>query len=117
ALHASDNHGQPKVEAIQAFDRNSGAQSATAGAKGATGVKNQAGAAKAKGGAVQTANGNSAFGHKQGNAATRTTGSQNNAYGNAPNDVSADPATGCSAGQALRIRRQFSVSFADDPDI
>jgi len=83
ALHASNNHGQPKVEAIQAFDRNSGAQSATAGAKGATGVKNQAGAAKAKGGAVQTANGNSAFGHKQGNAATRTTGSQNNAYGKA----------------------------------
>ncbi|HAF25147.1 MAG TPA: hypothetical protein DCK93_19945, partial [Blastocatellia bacterium] len=29
---------------------------------------------------------------------------------------SADPATGCSAGEALRIPRRFSVSFADDRD-
>ena len=33
--------------------------------------------------AREAANGNSAFGHKQGDAATRTTGSQNNAHGKA----------------------------------
>ncbi len=75
ALHVANNHGKPKAEAIKALDRNSGAQLA--------GAKKQAGAQKAKGGAAQQANGNSAFGHKQGNATTRTTGSQNNAYGKA----------------------------------
>ncbi len=75
ALHVANNHGKPKAEAIKALDRNSGAQPA--------GAKKQAGAEKAKGGAAQGANGNSAFGHKQGNATTRTTGSQNNAYGKA----------------------------------
>ena len=75
ALHLANNHGKPKAEAIKALDRNSGAQPA--------GAKKQAGAEKAKGGAAQGANGNSAFGHKQGNATTRTTGSQNNAYGKA----------------------------------
>jgi hypothetical protein len=74
ALHVANNHGKPKAEAIKALDRNSGAQPA--------GATKQAGAEKAKGGAAQGANGNSAFGHKQGNA-TRTTGSQNSAYGKA----------------------------------
>src|SRR5205809_1657567 len=75
ALHVGNNHGKPKAEAIKALDRNSGAQPA--------GAKKQAGAEKAKGGAAQQGNGNSAFGHKQGNATTRTTGAQNNAYGKA----------------------------------
>jgi hypothetical protein len=62
-LHAKNNHGKPKAEAIKALDRDTGAQ---------------AGAGKAKGGAV--ANEKSEFGHKKGDAATRTTGSQNTAY-------------------------------------
>jgi hypothetical protein len=68
-LHAANNQGKPKAEAIKALDRNNEAQ---------------AGAGKAKGKATdQAAKGNSAFGHKQGDATTRTTGSQNNAYGKA----------------------------------
>jgi WXXGXW repeat (2 copies) len=67
ALHAANNHGKPKAEAIKALDRNNEAQ---------------AGAGKAKG-KQETANGNSAFGHKQGNVTTRTKGSQNNAHGKA----------------------------------
>ena len=62
-------NGKPKSEAIKALDRNNEAQ---------------AGAGKANGKAgEEAANGNSAFGHKQGDAATRTTGSQNNAHGKA----------------------------------
>jgi hypothetical protein len=75
ALRAANNNGKPNPEAIKTFDRNSGQQPA--------GAKKQAGPEKAKGGAAQGANGNSAFGHKQGNATTRTMGSQNNAYGKA----------------------------------
>jgi hypothetical protein len=82
ALHAANNHGKPKAEAIKALDRNSGAQPAAA-AGGPAGAKKQAGAEKAKGRATQEDNGNSAFGHGQGDATTRTTGSQNNAYGKA----------------------------------
>jgi hypothetical protein len=68
-LHAANNNGKPKSEAIKALDRNNEAQ---------------AGAGKANGKAGgEAANGNSAFGHKQGDAATRTTGSQNNAHGKA----------------------------------
>ena len=68
-LHAANNQGKPKSEAIKALDRNNDAQ---------------AGAGKEKGKAgEEAANGNSAFGHKQGDAATRTTGSQNNAHGKA----------------------------------
>ena len=68
-LHAANNQGKPKSEAIKALDRNNEAQ---------------AGAGKANGKAGgEAANGNSAFGHKQGDAATRTTGSQNNAHGKA----------------------------------
>jgi WXXGXW repeat (2 copies) len=68
-LHASNNKGKPKADAIKALDRNNEAQ---------------AGAGKAKGKVGQeAANGNSAFGHKQGDATTRTTGSQNNAHGKA----------------------------------
>src|SRR5438132_555750 len=68
-LHAANNQGKPKSEAIKALDRNNEAQ---------------AGAGKEKGKAgEEAANGNSAFGHKQGDAATRTTGSQNNAHGKA----------------------------------
>jgi hypothetical protein len=66
-LHAANNKGKPKAEAIKALDRNNEAQ---------------AGAGKAKGN-QGAANGNSAFGHKQGDATTRTKGSQNNAYGKA----------------------------------
>ena len=84
ALHAANNHGKPKAEAIKALDRNSGAQPGAAAAGGSSaGAKKQAGAKKAKGGAAQEANGNSAFGHRQGDATTRTRGSQNNAYGKA----------------------------------
>src|SRR5258708_33395152 len=68
-LHAANNQGKPKSEAIKALDRNNEAQ---------------AGAGKANGKAgAEAANGNSAFGHKQGDAATRPTGSQNNAHGKA----------------------------------
>src|SRR5207237_8902992 len=68
-LHAANNQGKPKSEAIKALDRNNEAQ---------------AGAGKANGKAgAEAATGNSAFGHKQGDAATRTTGSQNNAHGKA----------------------------------
>src|SRR5438094_5421098 len=66
-MHAAKNNGKPKAEAIKALAPNTEAQ---------------ADAGKAKGSAGQEA-GNSAFGHKQGDAATRTTGSQNNAYGKA----------------------------------
>ena len=68
-LHAANNQGKPKAGAIKALDRNNEAQ---------------AGAGKAKGKATdEAAKGNSAFGHKQGDATTRTMGSQNNAYGKA----------------------------------
>jgi hypothetical protein len=67
-LHVTNNQGKPKAEAIKAFDRNSGESQTRAG--------------KGKGNVGQEA-GNSAFGHKQGDATTRTTGSQNNAYGKA----------------------------------
>src|SRR5882724_8837153 len=66
-LHAANNQGKPKAESIKALDRNNEAQSDAGKAKGKAGQK--------------AANGNSAFGHKQGDATTRTTGSQNNAYG------------------------------------
>ena len=69
ALHAADNHGKPKAEAIKALDRNNEAQAGAGKAKGKTGQ--------------EAANGNSAFGHKQGDATTRTKGSQNNAFGKA----------------------------------
>jgi hypothetical protein len=75
ALHAANNHGKPKPEAIRALDRKTGQDTAAAG--GAAGSEKNTGANK------QGTNGNSAFGHKQGDAATRTTGSQNNAYGKA----------------------------------
>jgi WXXGXW repeat (2 copies) len=68
-LHVANNQGKPKADAIKAFDRNTtGAGQANAGKeKGKTGEEP----------------GNSAFGSKQGNVTTRTTGSQNNAYGKA----------------------------------
>ncbi len=66
-LHVANNQGKPKADAIKAFDRNN---------------EVQAGAGKRKGSGGEEA-GNSAFGQKQGDAATRTTGSQNNAYGKA----------------------------------
>jgi hypothetical protein len=65
-LHAKNNHGQPKADALKTFERNGGAQ---------------AGAKKAKGGTA--AKGNSSFDHKQGDATTRTKGSQNKASGKA----------------------------------
>jgi hypothetical protein len=84
ALHAKNNKGKPKSAAVTAFDRKNGQQPGTAAAEGGpAGAKNQAGAGKAKGRAAQEDNGNSAFGHGQGDATTRTTGSQNNAYGKA----------------------------------
>jgi len=67
-LHVANNQGKPKADAIKAFDRNAGGAQADAG--------------KEKGKASEGA-GNSAFGQKQGDVATRTTGSQNNAYGKA----------------------------------
>ena len=83
ALHATSNKGKPKSDAVTAFDRKNGQQPGTAAAEGGpAGAKKQAGAGKAKGRAAQE-NGNSAFGHGQGDATTRTKGSQNNAYGKA----------------------------------
>jgi hypothetical protein len=68
-LHAANNQGKPKSESIKALDRDSGVQADAGKANGKAGE--------------EAANGNSAFGHKQGDAATRTTGSQNNAHGKA----------------------------------
>jgi YXWGXW repeat-containing protein len=67
-LHAANNKGKPKADAIKALDRNNEAQ---------------VGAGKAKGKAAEAANGNSALSHKQGDAMTHTTGSQNDAHGKA----------------------------------
>jgi WXXGXW repeat (2 copies) len=69
ALHVANNQGKPKAEAIKEFHRRNG--------------EAQTGAGKATGKAGEAANGNSAFGHKQGDATTRTMGSQNNAHGKA----------------------------------
>ncbi|PYL06811.1 MAG: hypothetical protein DME34_08125 [Verrucomicrobia bacterium] len=63
ALRAKDNHGKPKADAVQAFNRSQGTQAGPANAKGANASGNA---------------GNSALEHKQGNPATRTIGSQNN---------------------------------------
>src|SRR4029077_3502428 len=68
-LHAANNHGKPKAEAIKAPHRNNEAQTSAGKANGKAGG--------------EAANGNSAFGHQQGDATTRTTGSQNNAHGKA----------------------------------
>jgi hypothetical protein len=68
-LHAANNKGKPKAEAIKTLDRNNEAQANAGKAKGKAGE--------------EAANGNSAFGHKQGDATTRTTGSQNDAHGKA----------------------------------
>src|SRR5256884_4177318 len=68
-LDAANNKGKPKSEANKALQPKNEAQ---------------AGAGKANGKAgAEAAAGNSAFGHKQGDAATRPTGSQNNAHGQA----------------------------------
>jgi hypothetical protein len=65
-LHAANNKGKPNPEAIKTLDRTNGEAQADAG--------------KAKGKAGEEA-GNSAFGHKQGDADIRTKGSQNNVHG------------------------------------
>jgi hypothetical protein len=95
ALHAKNNKGKPKAEAINRLDRKNGRQSAAAAAEGSAATQKQAGARKqagaekrvgaekATGRGAHEANGNSAFGHRQGDATTRTKGSQNNAYGKA----------------------------------
>jgi hypothetical protein len=79
ALHVSKNHGKPAPEAIKAVERKTGTQPAAAAAGAPAGAGKQA--LKGKNGAAQGANGNAASGHKQGDATTRTTGSQNNAHG------------------------------------
>jgi hypothetical protein len=62
-LHAANNRGKPKPEAIKALDRNNGQQPAAAAAAGGpagteqTGAGKHAGAEKAKGGATQVAGG------------------------------------------------------------
>jgi len=84
ALSAKNNKGKPKSTAVTAFDRKNGQQPGAAAAQGSEdAAKKQAGAEKAKGRTGQEDNGNSAFGHGQGDATTRTKGSQNNAYGKA----------------------------------
>src|SRR5438309_5597560 len=55
ALHAANNHGNPKPEAMQAVARNSGAQPAGAAAGGPAGANKQAGTEKAKGARAQQA--------------------------------------------------------------
>jgi hypothetical protein len=99
ALHVANNHGKPEAEAIKAVDRTSGAQPAAAAAGAPAGTKKQAGAEKAKGGTAPAANGNSTFGQKQGDATTRTKGSQNNAHGKVE---SADAQSSHSATKAAR---------------
>jgi hypothetical protein len=69
ALLAKNNHGKPKADAIQAFNRSHGIKAGGGG--------------QATTETASAASGNSAFGHKQGDATTRTIGSQNNAYGKA----------------------------------
>jgi len=100
-LHAANNQGKPKSEAIKALDRNNEAQ---------------AGAGKANGKAGgEAANGNSAFGHKQGDAATRTTGSQNNAHGKAESadaHVSHVKKATLSHGHAAQTKSKSHVSNA-----
>jgi hypothetical protein len=66
-LHAANNKGKPKADAIKALDRNNEASGGAGNEKGKAGQ--------------ETANGNAALGHKQSDATTRTTGSQNDAHG------------------------------------
>ncbi len=77
ALHLANNKGKPKADAIKALANSSGTQSVGGVTKGGN---DKAVTGKMTNGA---ATGNSAFGHKQGDALTRTKGSQNNAYGKA----------------------------------
>jgi hypothetical protein len=70
ALLAKNNKGKPKEDAVQAFNRTHGTQVGGGKAEGATAT------------ASENA-GSSAVGHKQGDATTRTTGSQSNASGKA----------------------------------
>src|SRR5437867_1226420 len=98
-LRAANNQGKPKSEAIKALDRNNGAQ---------------AGAGKAKGKAALEANGNSAFGHKQGDATTRTKGSQNNAYGKAQSADAHDSHAKTTAQHVRNAAQMKSNSHAND---
>lgn len=82
ALHAKNNNGKPKADAVKALDRGNVEQPAAKAAGRTEGVGKQAGE-KATSRAAQEANGNSALGQRQGDATTRTRGSQNNAYGKA----------------------------------
>src|SRR5438105_3485287 len=100
-LHVANNQGKPKAEAIKAFDRNN---------------QTQAGAGNEKGKAGQeAAKGNSAFGHEQGDAATRTTGSQNNAHGkteSADGHASHVKKATLSDGHAVHTKSKSHVSNA-----
>jgi hypothetical protein len=97
-LHVANNQGKPKADAIKAFDRNNEAQ---------------AGVGKEKGKAGEEA-GNSAFGQKQGDAATRTTGSQNNAYGKAQSTEAQASHTEKSSVNNRHTEHTKSKSHAND---
>ena len=99
-LHATNNHGKPKSEAIKALDRNNETQTGAGNAKGKAGQ--------------ETAKGNSAFGHKQGDAATRTTGSQNNAYGKAQSADAHDSHAKTAALNDRNTAHTKSKSHAND---
>ncbi len=128
ALHAKNNNGKPKAEAIKALDRNDGPQSAAvAGEKQAdaekrAGGEKRADTEKAKGGAAEAATGNSALGHKQGDATSRTKGSQNNAYGKAqsadangsPVSAKADRTEDAGASRADKAAQTQRESRAND---
>jgi hypothetical protein len=132
ALQAKNNHGKPKSDAVNTFEskhRPEGAETAAAGkseqanrqggensrTENRAGAEKQAGAErpsgteKAEGGATKVAKGNSAFGHKQGDATTRTTGSQNNAYGKAQSANAHDSQT---AAKSHRTEKATATSHA-----
>jgi hypothetical protein len=132
ALQAKNNRGKPKADAVNTFEskhRPEGAETAApgkseqanrqggessrtenrAGAEKRADAGRPAGTKKAEGGATKVADGNSAFGHKQGDATTRTTGSQNNAYGKAK---SADAHDSRPAAKADRTKKAAATSHA-----
>jgi WXXGXW repeat (2 copies) len=95
-LRAKNNKGKPNADAVRSFEakHNPKAAGGAAAAKSdrgtrqgsetnRAGAKNRAGEKTAKGRSAQETNGNSAFGRKQGDAASRTTGAQNSAHGKA----------------------------------
>ena len=103
-LHAANNKGKPKAEAIKTLDRNNEAQANAGKAKGKAGE--------------EAANGNSTFGHKQGGATTRTTGSQNNAHGKAQSaDANASHAKKAALSDRNTEHTKSKIHASDTPTV